>query len=68
MPTTQEILDAARQRLYDLLTTGVAEYSDGQLRQRNLELSQVRETIADLERRSAAETGGNFRIGVPIRR
>jgi len=68
MPTTQEILDAARQRLYDLLTVGVAEYSDGAQRARNLELSQVRETVADMERRLAAETSSNFRMGVPLRR
>lgn len=55
--TNAAILDAARQRLHDILVGGVAEYAEGNERARLLEITQLQNTIDSYEQKVAAADG-----------
>lgn len=66
VPTDQQILDAARSRLADILAGRVAEFSQGNYRARMLEISQLEKVITQYERRVAAAGGSPFSPVIPV--
>lgn len=60
----QELADAAREALARILATDTAEWSEGERKQRQLEIAELRNTITEFEAK-AARVGGR-RIFSPI--
>lgn len=64
--TNRELANAARESLARILATDTAEWSEGQRKQRQLEITELRHTIKDFEAEAARESGR--RILQPVRR
>jgi len=65
MPTDADLATAAREALARILATDTAEWGEGERRQRQLEISELRNTITEFEAK-AARSGR--RIFAPVRR
>jgi hypothetical protein len=66
--TSAQLLDQVNQAISDLLSSGVASYGDnGQTFTMN-DLDKLERLRAKLQIEVAAGSGGNFRLGVPLRR
>lgn len=64
--TDQQIADAARDSLQRILATDTAEWSEGQRKQRQLEIDRLTNVISDFEAKAAR--GSGRRILNPITR
>jgi hypothetical protein len=64
--TDQQIADAARNSLARILDTDSAEWSEGERRQRALEIDRLTNVITDFEGKAARSAGR--RIFSPVKR
>jgi hypothetical protein len=67
-PSSAALLEAVSQAILDIVTSGVASYGDDGETYTMVDLGRLRELRRELVAEVAAETGCNFRLGVPLRR
>jgi len=68
MATTADLLDAAETALLQALQAPASEWGDGGMTAKLYSIRELRDTVAELRRQSAAEGGQMFRLASPIRR
>lgn len=62
--TDQQLADAARDSLARILATDTAEWSEGERRQRQIEIAELRNTVTEFEAKAARSSGR--RIFFPV--